>query len=44
VTGKKCTTFKIIEKDFTISNTDRETENNDIEGLETDMEDNQTRN
>ncbi len=35
VTGKKCTTFKITEKDFTISNTDSDTGNNDIEGLDT---------
>ncbi len=35
VTGQKCTTFKITEKDFTISNTDKETGNNDIEGLVT---------
>ncbi len=35
VTGKKCTTFKITEKDFTISNTDSEIGNNDIEGLDT---------
>jgi hypothetical protein len=35
VTGKKCTTFKITEKDFTISNTDSDTGNNDIKGLDT---------
>ncbi len=35
VTGKKCTTFKITEKDFTISNTDSNTGNNNINGLDT---------
>ncbi len=35
VTGKKCTTFKITEKDFTISNTDSDTVNNDIKELDT---------
>ncbi len=35
VTGKICTTFKITEKDFTISNTDSDTGNNDIKGLDT---------
>ncbi len=35
VTGKKCTTFKITEKDFTISNTDSDTGNNNIKGLDT---------
>jgi hypothetical protein len=35
VTGKKCATFKITEKNFTISNTDIETGNNNIEGLDT---------
>jgi hypothetical protein len=35
VTGKKCTTFKITENDFTISNTDSDTGNNDIKGLDT---------
>ncbi len=35
VTGKKCTTFKITEKDFTTSNTDSDTGNNNIKGLDT---------
>jgi hypothetical protein len=35
VTGKKCTTFEITEKDFTIPNTDSDTGNNDIKGLDT---------
>ncbi len=35
MTGKKCSIFKITEKDFTISNTDSDTRNNDIEGLNT---------
>jgi hypothetical protein len=35
VTGKKCTIFKITEKDFTISNTDSDTGNNNIKGLDT---------
>ncbi len=34
-TGKKCTTFKITEKDITISNTDSDTGNNNTEGLDT---------
>jgi hypothetical protein len=41
VIGKKCTTFKITKKDFTTSNTDSDTGNNNIEGH---MKDNQTRN
>ncbi len=35
VTRKKCTTFEITEKDFTIPNTDSDTGNNDIEALDT---------
>ncbi len=35
VTGKKCTTFEITEKDFTIPNTDSYTGNNDVKGLDT---------
>jgi hypothetical protein len=35
VTGKKCTTFKITEKDFIISNTDSDTGINNIKGLYT---------
>ncbi len=35
VTGKKCTTFKITEKDFTTPKTDSDTGNNHIEGLDT---------
>ncbi len=35
VTGKKCTTFKITEKDGTISNAESDTGNNDIKGLDT---------
>ncbi len=35
VTGKKCTTLKITEKNFTISNIDKDTGNNNIERLDT---------
>jgi hypothetical protein len=34
VIGKKCTTFKTKEKDFTISYTDSDTGNKDITGLD----------
>ncbi len=35
MTGKKCTTFEITEKDFTILNTNSGIGNNDIKGLDT---------
>ncbi len=35
VSGKKCVTFKITEKNFSISNIDSDKGNNDIEGLDT---------
>ncbi len=35
MTGKKCATFKITEKNFTISNIDSDNGNNDIKGLDT---------
>ena len=35
VTGKKCTTFEITETDFTTPNTDCDTGNNHIKGLDT---------
>jgi hypothetical protein len=35
VIGKKCTTFEITEKDFTIHNTESDTGNHDIKGLDT---------
>ncbi len=35
VTEQKCTTFKITEKFFTISNTDSDTGNNDIKEMDT---------